>query len=216
MSSLEFLPIPQARDFDAAFTQLDAAVQRQGGVHTVVHGESDFSVADQEAFEQDIALSRYSTLFIPYEADVDDAHAYLPAHSFSRGFMLTKPVNDLLYSERYTFQDYYSSLNDWMTGQGAESITDDRRWYEANALLLEGYSNYGLGLVGETSKSVIERQAEALYGDPALARIFSFGCGAMVLCGVIHQRSVNDWAINGPHFSDNMDDELAKLMTKGE
>ena len=65
MSQFEFLPIPQSRDFDAAFTTVDEIYRRQGGPTTVAHGESSVSIADEEAMRRDMALASYSTLFIP-------------------------------------------------------------------------------------------------------------------------------------------------------
>ena len=54
MSKFEFSPVPQATDFDVAFTQVDAAIHREGGPSVVMGGESSFSIADQRAFEQDL------------------------------------------------------------------------------------------------------------------------------------------------------------------
>lgn len=215
MSEFEFSPVPQPSDFDSAFAQIDNAVQLEGGAAVVVGGEATFSVVDQRAFEQDmaLALAHYSTLLIPYEADRDDPEVYAPAHAFSRGFLMAMPVNDVLYDSRYEFQDYYSSLNAWMVACGTENIQDERQWFEANALLLRKYGEGGLERIGQGSTNAIERWGSTLFVDPSLSRIFAIGCGALAMSGIIHQNSVNDYAIRADGFMSTMNDGLAALLS---
>ncbi len=216
MSKFEFSPVPQATDFDAAFTQVDAAIHREGGLSVVMGGESSFSIADQLAFEQDLAIAHYSTLFIPYESDRDDPGIYAPAHAFSRGYTMATPVNDAIYNGRYSFDDYYSSLNAWMVACGTENIQDDRQWFEANSLLLRKYSEGGLERIGQDATATIERWGSSLFVDPSLSRIFAMGCGALVMSGIIHQNTVNEYAIREDVASDVIDQGLARILLGGD
>ncbi len=212
MSQFEFLPIPQSRDFDAAFTTVDEIYRRQGGPTTVAHGESSVSIADEEAMRRDMALASYSTLFIPYESDQTDPHVYDPAHAFSRGFSMAYPVNDILYENRYGFDEYYSSLNGWMVAQGTENIPDDRAWFEVNALLVQKYGEGGLELLGEQAASIVEDWSDRLYTNPSLARVFTMGCGALAMSGVIHQRSINEYTVKTAGFAAGLDRDLEALL----
>jgi len=215
MSELEFRAIPQSTDFKNALIRVDQAFRAQGGASVVAQGEANFSIVDNEAMQQDMAISRYSTLLIPYEADKDELSTYEPAHAFSRGFMLARPVNDDLYGSNYDFSDYYSSLNGWMLSQGAEKIQDERAWFEANSLLLRKYSEGGLERIGEQGQKVIDGWADGLYADPSLSRIFSLGCGALLMSGIIHQRSVNEYLLTSANFQSSFDNDLIAFMSHG-
>ncbi len=214
MSQFELLPLSQPRDFDAVFSSIEEAYLRQGGATMVASGESNISLVDDEAMRRDTQLSNYSTFLIPYGTDPTEAHAYDPAHAFSRGFSMAYPVNDVLYENRYGFDDYYSSLNQWMLAQGTENIVDDRAWFEANSLLVRKYSEGGLALLGTSSTDVIEEWGDRLYTNPTLSRVFTMGCGALVMSGVIHQRSLNEYALNTAGFTASIEEGLEALMAR--
>lgn len=216
MSQFEFLAIPQSRDFDAAFARVDEVFRAQGDVSVVTSGESHVSVVDEEAARRDMALANYSTLLIPYGSDQNDPHLYDPAHAFSKGFSLAYPVNDVLYENRYGFDEYYSSLNQWMVAQGTESIADDRAWFEVNALLVQKYGEGGLELLGPGALSIIEAWGDREYSSPSLSRVFAMGCGALVMSGVIHQRSLNEHALTIASFSMGLDHDLEALLAGGD
>ncbi|MGY4893396.1 MAG: hypothetical protein ACO1N2_01730 [Candidatus Saccharimonadota bacterium] len=219
MSQFEFSPLPQSADFDKTFLEVDALVTRQGGLEVVAAGESDFSAVDELAFDQDMALAQYSTLTIPYDANRDLPSSYGPAHAFSRGFMMSKPVNDLLYAHQYSFNDYYSSLNQWMLAHDTDSIEDPHIWFETNAYILRKYGEGGLERIGPAALGVIERWGGVLFEAPYEAKVFGLGCGALVMSGLIHQNTINEYAIRADTFTDSLDDGLASLLsgdTEGE
>jgi hypothetical protein len=214
MSSLEFRPIPQSSDFDAAFTHVDRLFASHDDLTVVTHGESAMSLVDDEALRQNRALSSYSTFFIPYESDKNDPNVYDPAHAFARGFSLAFPVNDILYDGAYNFDDYFSSLNQWMVSHNTELIQDDQQWFEANASFVKLYGEGGLKLFGRASQGIIETWGDRLYASPTLSRVFSLGCGALAMSGVIHQRSVNEYAIRTSDFAEKLNQDLEALLAK--
>lgn len=216
MSELTFRPIPRPEDFEQALIRVDQAFTAQGGTNVVAHGEAMFSFIDEEALRQDIALSAYSTLLIPYEADKDEQASYDPAHAFSRGFMMAYPINDIVYDNEYNFDDYFSSLNQWMLAQGAHNIRDSRAQFEANSLLVQKYGEGGIAQVGARGEAVFDKWAESLYSDPSLGRIFKLGGGSLVMSGVIHQRTVNEQLVSTTSFQTRFENELAAIMTQEE
>ncbi len=202
MSESEFLPLPQPKDFDDAFEHADVIVQGRN--------------PDTLNMHWDAALSNYAALFIPYESDKQDANSYTPARAFSQGFMMASPVNEIIYGGRYIFPDYYSSLNAWMLAQDTHLIEDERAWFEANAYLVEKYSKGGLDRIGTSSRQVAERWGSELYSDPALSRVFTLGCGALVMSGIIHQRSMNEYAISAASFSTQLEQDIETLLASGD
>ena len=212
MSELAFHALPQPEDFERALSRTDQLFRSHGGAHVVAQGEASFSNVDEQAMQQDMALARYSTFLIPYEADKNEPGSYAPAHAFSRGFMLARPMNDILYDGDYEFADYYSSLNEWMLAQGTENIADERSWFEANSLLVQKYGEGGLERIGGPGQKIVEAWGDSLYVDPSLSRIFNLGCGALAMSGIIHQRSVNERIILSSDFQSSFDDDLSSLI----
>ncbi len=209
-------PLPQAEHYSRAFSDVHQEMQTQGGLRFYLANRALMVTLDETLAAQDQRLAFYGLRFVDSSLDFDDEESYDACYAYINGYMAASEVGDKAFAQPHTFHDRLSSLDQWFQREKALLKTDslDRMGDERG--IIEQFGVYGLRQLGSGASSVLEDWAHEAYPErQRYARAFSLGAGALIACGILHQRTVNYEMASRIEIEPSFDDELRQLLEGG-
>ena len=207
-------PLPQAEHYARAFDEANREMQAQGGLRLYLANRALMVTVDRELEAQETALAYYGLRFVDSTANFDDDDSYDACYAYINGYMATKEVADRAFMVPHSFHDRLSSLDQWfeqeqqlITGSADETLDEERK-------ILEQFGVYGLRQIGDNAVGFLQSWANEAYPErERFARAFCLGSGALITCGVLHQRALNHQAAAQAVVEDDFDTALQKLLS---
>ena len=207
-------PLPQAEHYARAFDEANREMQAQGGLRLYLANRALMVTVDRELEAQETALTYYGLRFVDSTANFDDDDSYDACYAYINGYMATKEVADRAFMVPHSFHDRLSSLDQWfeqeqqlITGSADETLDEERK-------ILEQFGVYGLRQIGDNAVVFLQSWANEAYPErERFARAFCLGSGALITCGVLHQRALNHQAAAQAVVEDDFDTALQKLLS---
>ncbi len=209
-------PLPQAEHYAQAFSEVNQEMQTQGGLRFYLANRALMVTLDETLAAQDQRLAFYGLRFVDSSLNFDDEESYDACYAYINGYMAASEAGDKAFVQPHTFHDRLSSLDQWFQQERSFVKADSLDRMGDERSIIEQFGVYGLRQLGPVASSVLEDWAHEAYPErQRYARAFSLGAGALIACGILHQRTVNYEMASQIEIESSFDDELRQLLEGG-
>ena len=206
-------PLPGAERYSQAFSEVNQEMETQGGLRFYLANRALMVTVDEALEAMDQRLAFYGLRFVDSSLDFDEEESYDACYAYINGYMAASEVGDRAFSQPHTFHDRLSSLDQWFQQEQALVKTDTVDRIGDERSIIENFGVYGLRQIGPKASVVLEDWAHEVYPErQRYAQAFSLGAGALIACGILHQRTMNYEAASQVQIELSFDDELQRLL----